>query len=70
MVNAVPATDGKSYLYWGAYQSSPNNLTHIQRPLLWRKVEILDVDVNTTDSAGTLLELFAQAKNDYLCEYT
>jgi len=55
----------------GAYQSPPDNLTiyiDVWLPLL--RHEIATLDVNTTDSAGTLLELFGQAKNDYHCEYT
>jgi len=30
MVNAVPTTDGEVIPILGAYQSSPNNLTHIR----------------------------------------
>ena len=59
-----------SHIVLGVYQSPPDNFTDIYvdvwSPLLRPKNATLDV--NTTDSAGTLLELFGQAKNDYLCE--
>jgi hypothetical protein len=57
----------------GASQSPSNIRCQVSSidvwlPLLRHKVATLDL--NTADGAGTLLELFAQAKNDYLCEYT